>query len=415
MKSLRSFISDFFKNKGQHVFLSLFIAKICAFLGSLFIIRILPENEFGTISIVASVFAIFVPFSGFGSQQILLRYGSISEHLEEKKKLSQYLLKQGFFYQLLLSGLFLLISLVYVNRYEDIFYIFLLFTIRLIGFYFVNHIQSEFRVFGNNRGFARVTNAVNISGVLLLLILSYFFGLKGYLIAIAVTPFIALFWFKKEYLISAKEHFNLNKKEIWNYGLHAAGTALLSDTLFSADILMLSFLMNETAVANYKVAILIPANITFLALTFMQSDFPVLAKNYKNKTFLTSYIANYYKLFIPVSIGIFLIGFTFRTEILSLLFSERYNDNSWIFAILLGGFCLNMLLRNLYGNLLSAVGMMKMNTVISIFTLIMLLVFSLIFVKRYGIEGMAMSLFLSMFIGGFLLLFSFFLYWKDLK
>lgn len=415
MKNLRNFIGDFFSNKGQHVFLSLLIAKICAFLGSLFIIRIVPENEFGTISIVASVFAIFVPFSGFGSQQSLLRFGSMSDDVLEKEKLSTYLFKQGFIYQLLLSGLFIFVSLFFVNKYEDIFYIFLLFTIRLIGFYFLNHIQSQFRIFGNNRGFARITNIVNLSGVVLLLVLSYYFGLKGYLIAIAITPFIAFLWFKKEDLNSVVENFNFSKKEIWNYGLHAAGTALLSDTLFSADVLMLSFLMNETAVANYKVAILIPANITFVALTFMQSDFPVLAKNYRNRNFLTSYITNYYKIFIPISLLIFLVGFTFKTEILYLFFSERYADNSWVFVILLAGFSLNMLFRNLYGNLLSAVGMMKMNTAISILTLVMLVLFSFVFVKKFGIEGMAFSLTLSMFIGGFLLLFSFYLYWKDLK
>lgn len=415
MKNLRNFIGDFFNNKGQHVFLSLLIAKICAFLGSLFIIRILPENEFGTISIVASVFAIFMPFSGFGSQQSLLRFGSMSDDVLEKEKLSTYLLKQGFIYQLLLSGLFIFVSFFFINKYEDIFYIFLLFTIRLIGFYFLNHIQSQFRIFGDNRGFARITNVVNLSGVVLLLVLSYYFGLKGYLIAIAITPFIAFFWFKKEYLNSVVENFSFSKKEIWNYGLHAAGTALLSDTLFSADVLMLSFLMNETAVANYKVAILIPANITFLALTFMQSDFPVLAKNYRNRNFLTSYITNYYKIFIPISLIIFLVGFIFKTEILYLFFSERYADNSWVFVILLAGFSLNMLFRNLYGNLLSAVGMMKMNTAISILTLIMLVLFSFVFVKKFGIEGMAFSLTLSMFIGGFLLLFSFYLYWKDLK
>lgn len=415
MKSLQIFISNFFKNKGQHVFLSLFIAKVCAFLGSLFIIRILPESEFGTITIVASVFAIFMPFSGFGSQQSLLRFGSMSEDVLEKKALSKYLLKQGFLYQVLLSVLFLTTSFFYLEKYEDIFLIFLLFTIRLVGSFYYNHLQSEFRIFGNNRDFAKVTNVVNISGVFLLLMFSYFFGLMGYLIAIAITPFIAFFWFKKEKYLPAMEVFSFSKKEIKNYGLYAAGTALLGDMLFSADVLLLSFLMNETAVANYKVALLIPANITFLALTFMQSDFPVLAKNYKNKNFLKDYIFNYYKIFIPISIAIFGLGFLFKEEILALFFSAKYSDNYWSFSILLGGFCLNMLLRNLYGNLLSAVGMMKMNTIISILTLILLVIFSFIFVTRFGVEGMAVSLFLSMSISGLLLFFSFFLYWRDLK
>ena len=247
-------------------------------------------------------------------------------------------------------------------------YIFLFFSVRLIGFYFFNHLQSELRIFGKNAEFARLNNTVNISGVILLLALSYFWGLQGYLTALAATPFLAFFWFKRDHLTNITETFSFNKKEIWNYGLHASGTALLSDTLFSADVLLLSFLMNENAVADYKVAILIPANITFLALTFMQSDFPVLAKNYQNRAFLTHYILNYYKLFIPLAFVIFLIGFIFKFDILSLFFSRKYADNSLDFIILLAGFCMNMLLRNLYGNLLSAVGKMKMNTIIAVMT-----------------------------------------------
>jgi len=415
VKSLREFLHNFFSNKGQHVFLSLLIAKICAFLGALFIIRILPENEFGTVSVVASVFAVFVPFSGFGSQQSLLRFGSISRENTEKSALSKYLLLKGFTYQVLLSVLFLVVSFLYISKYEDIFYIFLLFAIRLIGIYFFNHLQSEFRIFENNRGFARITNTVNISGVLLLLIFSYFFGLKGYLIAIAITPFLALVFFKRENYIQLNDAFSFKTKEIWNYGFHASGTALLSDLLFSADILLLSFLMNESAVANYKVAILIPANITFLALTFMQSDFPVLAKNYQNKFFLRNYIYNYYKIFLPLATGTFFVGFLFKDEILHLFFSQKYAENGIIFSILLGGFCLNMLFRNLYGNLLSAVGKMKMNTMVSFVTLMCLLILAYFLVKNFGVLGMAISLTASMFFGGLMLFLSFFLYLKKLK
>ncbi len=414
MKSLQEFLRNFFANKGQHVFLSLLIAKISAFLGALFIIRLLPENEFGTLTIVASVFAIFAPFSGFGSQQSLLRFGSLGEGESEKKALAKYLFFKGFGYQILLSIIFLVVSFFYINRYEDIFYIFLFFTIRLIGSYFFNHIQSEFRIFGNNRQFARVNNVVNVSGLILLLTLTYFFGLKGYLFAIAATPFLALIWFKKENF-QAVGDFKFTKRELWNYGLHASGTALLSDTLFSADVLLLSFLMNENAVANYKVAILIPANITFLALTFMQTDFPILAKNFENKHFLRSYVENYYKIFIPVSVGIFFVGFLFKTEILHLFFSSKYADNSWVFIILLAGFCINMLLRNLYGNLLSAVGKMKINTVVSLLTLILLVLLSFLLVSKFDVLGMALSLSLSMLMNGLALMLSFHLYLKNLN
>ncbi|TXF76165.1 oligosaccharide flippase family protein [Chryseobacterium sp.] len=415
MKNLQEFLRSFIQNKGQHVFLSLLIAKLCAFLGSLFIIRLLPENEFGVVSIVASVFAIFAPFSGFGSQQSLLRFGSLAEESSGKKALSKYLLVTGFRYQMLLSIVFLAVSFFFIKKYEDILLMFLFFGVRLAGFFFLNHIQSDLRINGNNRGFARVSNFVNISGLILLLTLSYFCGLHGYLIAMAATPFLCFFWYRKDLFDYSNEIFSFKKKEIWNYGLHASATALLSDMLFSADVLFLSFLTNENAVANYKVAILIPANITFLALTFMQSDFPSLARNYKDKNFLKRYISNYYRIFIPLTIIIFAVGFLWREDILHLFFSAKYTDNSLIFALLLAGFCFNMLLRNLYGNMLSAVGKMKINTAVSAFTLFCLLLFSWFLVPEAGIRGMALSLTVSMLISGVLLLFAFLQYLKSLK
>ncbi|UOU99543.1 oligosaccharide flippase family protein [Chryseobacterium daecheongense] len=137
MKSLKDFIKAFFANKGQYVFLSLLITKICAFSGSLLIIRILPEKEFGILSIVASVFAIFAPFSGFGGYQSLIRFGSLSNSDNEKKELSTYLFKKGFLYQLILSIVFFLIAFLYVNHYYYIFYIFFSLPFGLLVFIFL--------------------------------------------------------------------------------------------------------------------------------------------------------------------------------------------------------------------------------------------------------------------------------------
>ena len=395
--------------------MSLFIAKICGFVGSVFIIRLLPANEYGTVSIVASVFYLFLSFSGFGSNQILLRYGSVTQDFSEKENLSRYLLRSGFVYQMLLSILFLLISLFYINKYQDILFIFVLFTVRLSGFYFLNHIQAEFRIRGDNRSFAQVSNVVNIAGVILLLTFAYFFGLTGYLCAIALTPFLSLLWFRRRHFNKLAGTFTFPRKELWSFGLHAAGTALLSDTLMSADVLMLSYMMNESAVASYKVGLILPLNITFLASTFMQSDYPVLAKNSSSRNFLKNYILNYYKIFIPLSVLIFGSGYLFRDEIIGLLFGARYADSSGIFVIFLAGFSLNMLLRNLYGNLLSAVGRMRFNTFISALNIVLLFAFAFIFVKNLGAEGMAWSLAGSMLICGILLLLSFYRYWERLN
>lgn len=390
MGGLKEFLSRFFSNKGHHVFFSFLIAKICGFLGSLVIIRLLPENEYGILSIVMSVCAIFLPFSGFGSNQILLRYGAISEK-ENKQNLSSYLFFKGIFNEIILIVIFVGISLFYAPKYENIIIIFLFFGIRLMGFYLSNHIQTYYRISGKNDIFAKVSNAINIGGFILLLVLTYLFKFYGYLLAIALIPYLSLFWLKKE-MFSAKRIVYDNKKEIWRFGIFTAATSVISETLFSLDVMLLGFLMNENAVANYKVAILLPSNITVLAISFMQSDYPLLSKNYQNKNFLSSYIKNYYKIFIPICILILGFFYFFKDLLLKVFFGTNYSDNSNLMMILLLGFTFGMLSRNLFGNLLPAVGKIEVNTWVSILSLIILSVTAYFLVNTFGILGMGISL-----------------------
>lgn len=390
MGGLKEFLSRFFSNKGHHVFFSFLIAKICGFLGSLVIIRLLPENEYGILSIVMSVCAIFLPFSGFGSNHILLRYGSISEK-ENKQNLSSYLFFKGIFNEIILIVIFVGISLFYTPKYENIIIIFLFFGIRLMGFYLSNHIQTYYRISGKNDIFAKVSNAINIGGFILLLVLTYLFKFYGYLLAIALIPYLSLFWLKKE-MFSAKRIVYDNKKEIWRFGIFTAATSVISETLFSLDVMLLGFLMNENAVANYKVAILLPSNITVLAISFMQSDYPLLSKNYQNKNFLKSYIKNYYKIFIPICILILGFFYFFKDLLLKVFFGTNYSDNSNLMMILLLGFTFGMLSRNLFGNLLPAIGKIEVNTWVSILSLIILCVTAYFLVNTFGILGMGISL-----------------------
>lgn len=415
MKSLQLFLNNFLKNKGQFVFLSLLVGKIAGFFGSWLVIRLLPVQDFGLLTVVMSVFALFAAFNGLGSQQSLLRYGSLAVEPQEKVLLSAYLFRKGFLYQIFISLLFLGSSIFFLQKFQDIILVFGFFMVRLVGFYFFNHLQSYLRITGNNKAFSSVNNYVNVGGLALLALLTYYFKFHGYLIATAVTPFIALFWYHKVPIKFPIFQLAFPKKELFSYGLFASATALLSDLLFSVDILLLGFLLNESAVANYKVALLIPANLTFLSLVFMQTDFPQLAKNFKSKSFLKQYIFNYYKIFLPVCLLIFITGAYFSGEIIAFFFGAKYEGNRYIFIILLLGFVMNMLLRNLYGNLLSAVGRIKLNSGVSVLSLIILAGAAFILVPEYQVLGMAISLSFTMVFTGVIFALFFFSYYRTLK
>lgn len=413
MKSLKDFLRNFFNNSGHHVFFSFLIAKICSFLGSLLIIRLLPENEFGVLSIVLSVLTIFAPFTGFGSSQSLMRFGSISSDKEMKLKISSYFFFKGVLFELILIILFLSASVFYFHKYEDIFIIFIACAARLGGFYFLNHIQVFYRITGNNQIFARINNVVNIGGLLLVLVLTYFFKFYGYLIAVSIAPYLSLVWLKAD--IYAHRVFKLeNDKEMWRYGIFTALTSLTSDALYSLDILLLGFMMNENAVANYRAAILIPSNIIFLATSFLQSDFPVLSKNFKDKKFLQSYVVNFNKFFIPVCLGILLFFYLFKKYIIIFFFGETYMGNTTLFMVLSVGFTLGMLTRNLYGNLLPAVGKVEINTWLGIGSLIFLALLAYLLVPVYGTMGMGIAMTATLLISGLGFLFFFFSYLRKL-
>ena len=172
--------------------------------------------------------------------------------------------------------------------------------------------------------------------------------------------------------------------------------------------------MSEVDVAYYRVALLIPANITFLTAIFMQSDYPIIAKNYLNKIFLKDYITNYYKLFIPITLLILIVGILAKDLILDLFFSANYENVGVAFSIALFGFSISMLTRNLYGNILSAIGLIKYNMISSVLVLIILTLSALLLVPMYGYLGMIISMSIGLLSSGLFLMYFFYSNFKKL-
>ena len=123
---------------------------------------------------------------------------------------------------------------------------------------------------------------------------------------------------------------------------------------------------------------------------------------------------NYYKIFVPICLLIFTAGVYFSEDILRFFFGAKYAKNGMIFGLLLFAFAFNMLFRNLFGNLLAAVGKIKVNTVISSISLIILAICAYILVPKMMVVGMAISLSFVMIFSGVFFALLFFLYYRKL-
>lgn len=403
MSELKKFINDFVQNKGLLVFLSILVEKLVGLINTIVVVRMITEKEYGTITIIASVFAVFITLNGLGSLQGFMRYGALEKTTEAKDKLANYIFKEGFKRHLVLTILFFVVAIFYEFKYPSIWLVILFFVIRMIGVYFYSFILSYYRIHGKNNVFSLVSIKINGIGLLLTFALTYYFGTYGYLTGLAFIPWLSLFFIdKKQFKKVVQKPLDLNLKSFWNYSFNSSITYFLSEILFILDVFLIGFFLDESAVANYKVAIILPMNLMFIPMIFMQTDYPKLVENATDKNYLKFYIVNYYKLFIPLSILMLSCGFFLKDWILPFVFGEQYHENGWIFFMILFAVATNMCFRNLYGNLLSAVGRAKNNTLVSVVSIILMLILSLVLIPIYGILGAAISLAITFITTGLL-------------
>ena len=148
MKDLIKFLQNFLKNDGFFVFSAFMIEKLVMLVNTIFIVKMIPQDEFGRITLIASVLAFISPWSGFGSLQVLMKFGSAEQNDVKRKELSQKLFRNGIVYQLFLCVGFIIIANLYAIKFDDLKWIILLFSIRLFGMFLQSHLTIDYRING---------------------------------------------------------------------------------------------------------------------------------------------------------------------------------------------------------------------------------------------------------------------------
>ncbi len=185
--------------------------------------------------------------------------------------------------------------------------------------------------------------------------------------------------------------------------------------LFSVDFFFIGTMLTANDVAAYKVAVVLPMNLIFLPQIFLQTDIPKLAQNYQNKNYLLFYLKNYYKIFIPLGVSILLIGFALKDWVVPFIFGNEYAGNGNVFFVILATVIGNMWLRNIYGNLLNAIGKSQWNTYIGAVAIIIIALLAYLLIPHFGILGAAMGMAVALTFTGFSALLVFFNYTQKLN
>ena len=408
------FLSNFFKQSGIWIASSFFVSKIAAFLLTLFMARILSKEDLGWVMYGLNYLGFFIPFVGFGSSHGALRYVAIEKENEEKQKIIAYSFSYGLIFNILLSLIMLVLAFVIFGNGNQLLIV-SLFMIRLFGVFLIDQAKSEVRGFHNNKKFGQIEIYSNILLLVSAVFSAYFFGVKGYIFSLCLSPFVVLFFHRFRISFDRTQFKNFTEKSFWKFCVTMAFTNQVSELIFLLDVFFIGIFLDNSAVAHYRIYSIIPFNLFFLAALFFQTAYPKLCENHQNNQYQLQFLFNFWKLMVPITILIFAVSY-FGAEYILTLFGNDYAENPKVFKILIVASISVLLLRTPFGYLLASKGKSIYNLIAALISILSLLVLIKPIISNFGLEGVAwLSLVNLFFIGNFQMISYFYLVYRAPK
>lgn len=388
-----TFFRGFLSRNGSHVFFATIIARLLSFLSSWVALQFIPNYELGMVIYALNIIAFVIPISGLGASQGLLRYGALSNSAKEKNKLFLYILKKGSLFSFLLIIIILIFSSFLTAGLKESQSYLIYLSLLLFSLFLLESLKTQFRIQHKNKTFAFIEIVYAILLFVMVFTGSYFFKETGYILAMLFAPILTFLIYFPQLKIDFKFDINFKKPDFsfWKYSVYASMSNVATQLLVVLDIILIGNLMKEPEmITMYKYVSLIPLSLILLPNIFLTTDFVNITENLNNKKVTNAYVKNYLSLFFILSLGIAILAFVFDTLILS-FFGEEFKQHGNSFHVLIFGVLSVLLLRGLFGNLLSAIGKAHINFWIALFGIMLNLIFNYILIPRYGIFGAAIT------------------------
>ncbi len=402
---------------GISVVFSAVTEKIGGFLLVLISTHFLSKETYGLVIYANTALVFLFPFIGLGVHQSLLRFGSLSNSQEGKKKLFHYTLVKGVKYSILLVLLVLLIAPLITLKLKEAKVYLIILSIQLVSLFVYEMIRIYSRLIHLNNLYAQITIVKTILIVFVSAILTLKFGAIGYVVSLSIVPLlVSLFYLLKMKLLvkTSNKGLEINLKEIIKYGFFTSLAGVLSGLLYAVDILLIAnILVDKENVAQYKISNIIPFSILFLSVAVLKTSFvKIVSKSINDKNYIKNYYINYLKIFGIISLGIIILIPLYSNQILA-VFGNNYNDDNNLMTIFTFGVVGALLLRVPLGNIISAIGWSKINALNSFIILFLNIILSYIFIKNYGIIGAAIVTSFLMWLSGLFSLVAFIWFLKN--
>ena len=375
-----------------HIFIGNTLIKMIAFISSILIVRLVDKTDYAYLTYADNLYNYVISFAGLGMTSAVLKFCAAAKTKEEDKAYFIFATKYGTLFEALLS----VIVVLYVTwgtipfpEAKQITYILVLYPVLNNV---INTILGYLRAHGENEVYSRTaviqTFCVFAGSVGLVLLV----GINGIAFAryIAITIAIAstIKILKKH--LDGVEKIILTREKIRTFMIMSI--SLMISNLFSLIMpinemtLINEMIRDEVITSNYKIATLIPSQLSFVTQSIVVYYFTIIARmDDKKEIWKTS------KKVGLVSAGVILviasIGAILSPWIIQLVYGSRYNDASGLSTVFWIVYAMNAGIRMVPMNFLPAIGVAKFNAVMAGISCVAHFAITYIAISNLGIWG----------------------------
>lgn len=400
------------KNRGFFdIFTGTILVKCISFCSVIFLPRIINDtDQYGLLSIVDNFNSYLILVNGLGLANSVLRFCSIREKYEEKRAIFVFCFKWGLIINgIIIVGVLLVLSQITLSIEGLKTYLFIGVGIPTFSFIFeciTLFLRSDLK----NKEYARISilYAILYAGFQIIFAIGYkifgvIIGRYCAFLVILVIGFLVIKTRTELFKVKASTLNNGVKKELFSFavgGLFASAFSLIMP--LNEQMVITILLENETQVAYYKAASLVPSNIQFIASAVVVFIMPYFARHSDDIEWIKSKSKLVMAVIAGIIIPIVIILFIISPCIIRLVFGEAYMPALNLMRVMWITFSISSILKIPLGNILAAAGKVKFNLLNAMITAIIHLVLDYVCISFFELNGAAIALTIAYLFSGLL-------------
>lgn len=384
-----------------HLLSANFIIGFLGFGSQLLVAKFLTPVELGQIKAMQAFIGVAIILAGFGFNTAVLKLCSEKRPLEERA----YIFKKNIYYTIIpilfvLVGFFVLAKQNLLSPDKGINKWLPLYVLVIPAMVYTSLIMVYLQAFKKIQLMAKSQVFIRLFGFIVLVSITYFYGLVGFILSTIFVGYIALF----PLFNLVKDNFKTKVKvsNIFPQSFLYAKWSVSANAVASIgqymDIFMLNYLIKDrVGFGYYGLSTIFILGMNYITSTAQSIATPYFSERSKDKKEFLRALKKYEKLMVLLAFGVSIVAFVIVPPFIKIVYGNNYAPVGIYFRIL----TLKYFFWSCYallGVAILGLGKMRYNFLSVFISVPISLILSYFFITSYGIMGAAVAQALAYFI-----------------